>query len=368
MDTYAVTLRPKGSHLGPITAQTLFGATCWAIETLRLTDVAELLAGFSDRPRFVFSSAFPFIQGPKGLVRFLPQPALPPASMEDVQKLAEKRAGRGHGVQFKGAIKNILDNDVKSVKKAGYVSEKLFDEICAGQWNSFALVETWGDKVDTAGKTGGVLWLAKERKQTWGGHTGSPDASWAVVDVQRNAVDRVAGATAEGLLFHETQTFYRRGQAGLWFIVRAEAEVWPWLEAAFRYLADTGLGGKRAIGKGHFEFEPPVPYTLPDAPDADSFITLSPYLPRFTGDQIEAEPRRYTLQTIRQKAENKFPGSEQMQVYSGGLRLFGEGSIFVLPEKREVFGRLASLGEVNGHPVYYNGLALPVLAKLGGEQ
>lgn len=364
MDTYAITLRPRGSHLGPITAQTLFGATCWAIETLRLTDVADLLAGFSDRPRFVFSSTFPFIQGPTGLVRFLPKPVLPPVTMEQAQELA----GTGTGKNFKREVKKLLKERIEPVKKAGYVSEELFAQICAGQWNSRALVETWGDKVEAAGKTGGVLWLTQERRQTWGGHTGRPDASWAVVDVQRNAVDRVAGATAEGLLFHETQTFYRREQAGLWFIVRAEAEVWPWLEAAFRYLADTGLGGKRAIGKGHFDFEPPVPYALPDAPDADSFITLSPYLPRFTGDQIEAKPYRYTLQTIRQKAENKFPGPEQMQVYSGGLRLFGEGSIFALPEKREVFGRLASLGMVNHHPVYYNGLALPVMAKLGGEQ
>jgi CRISPR-associated protein Csm4 len=367
MDTYAVTLRPRGSYIGPITAQTLFGATCWAIDTLRLTDVADLLAGFSDWPRFVFSSTFPFIQGQTALVRFLPKPALSPVTMEQAQKLAAQRAGTDTGKNFKAEVKKLKEY-IEPVKKAGYVSEELFAQICAGQWSSPALVEAWGVKVDTAGKTGGVLWLTQERKQTWGGHTGRPDTSWQIVDVQRNAVDRVAGATAEGLLFHETQTFYRREQAGLWFIVRAEAEVWPWLEAAFRYLADTGLGGKRVIGKGHFDFEPPVPYTLPDAPEADRFITLSPYLPRFTGNQIEAEPRRYTLQTIRQKAENKFPGPEQMQIYSGGLRLFSEGSIFTLPEKREVFGRLAPLGVVNGHPVYYNGLALPVLAKLGGEQ
>lgn len=366
MDTYAVTLRPQGSHIGPITAQTLFGATCWAIEMLRLTDVAELLAGFSDRPCFLFSSTFPFIQGPKGVVRFLPQPTLPPVSMENVQRVAKERAKTGNGIRFKEAVKNILDKEIKPVKKAEYVSETLFAEICAGRWTVASLIESFGDKVETTDKNGGYLWLTGERKQAWG-YTGRPETSCKVIDVQRNTVDRVAGATAEGLLFHEAQTFYRREQAGLWFIIRAEAEVWPWLEAAFRYLADTGLGGKRVIGKGHFDFDPPVSYTLPNVPDADSFITLSPYLPRFIGDQIEAEPRRYTLQTIRQKTENKFPDPKQMQIYSGGLRLFGEGSIFALPEKREVFGRLASWGTINGHPVYYNGLALPVLAKLGGE-
>jgi CRISPR-associated protein Csm4 len=366
MQTYAVTLRPKGSSISPITAQTLFGAVCWAIDTLRLTgNMAQFVADLAQKPQFLFSSAFPFIQGPSGFIRFLPKPILPPVTMPQVQQMAEKRASTGSGTRFKEKVKEILEQQVKPTKNAGYVSEGLFAQVCAGQWSSPALAEALGTTVEQVPPVG--LWLKKERYQTWG-QTGQPKTAWATVDVQRNAVDRVAGASAEGLLFHESQVFYQPQQTGLWFIVRAEAGVWPWLEAAFRYLADTGLGGKRAVGKGHFDFEKPVPYTLPDVPDADSFITLSPYLPRFEEEKMEAEPRRYTLQIVRQKAENKFPGpGPQQVVYTGGLRLFGEGSVFALAEKREThYGRIVELGQVSHRQVYYNGLALPVFAKLGG--
>lgn len=354
METYAVTLRPQGSHLGPITSQTLFGAVCWALDTLRLTDVTHLLAGFELSPRFIFSSAFPFIEGPHGLVRFLPKPALPLISMSQIHHLAKGDRRR---------IKELVSIEAKQVKKASYVSAGLFSEICAGRWDGLSLVREWGGRLE---KVGNAIWLERERQQIWG-RASMPDSLWRQADVQRNAIDRVAGATAEGLLFHESQTFYRPAQAGLWFVARADAEAWGWLQAAFRYLADTGLGGKRAVGKGHFDFTWQVaPDLLPYAPDADSFVALSPYLPRFEQDQIEATPRSYNLQVIRQKAENKFPGSEQMQIYSGGLRLFSEGSIFTLPEKRESYGQIVALGQVNGRQVYYNGLTVPAFAKLGG--
>jgi CRISPR type III-A-associated RAMP protein Csm4 len=172
------------------------------------------------------------------------------------------------------------------------------------------------------------------------------------------------------LLFHESQTFYARGHAGLWFLACADSEAWKWLEAAFRYLADTGLGGKRTVGKGHFDFvAEPVSGLLPEIADPDSFVTLSCYLPPAAAesDQMEVAPRSYTLVTVYQKAENKFPGTEQMRVYSGRVCLFGEGSIFALEgERRPWYGRLAPLGQVDERTVYYNGLALPAFARLGG--
>ncbi len=366
MQTYAVTLRPKGSCLGPLSSQRIFGAVCWALDALRLpgVEVSELLAQFSQAPRFVFSSAFPFVEGPRGCIRFFPKPALAPATMEQIHNLAAESSGRDKIKQFKKEVKTI-SAEAKSIKKAVYVSAGLFAKICAGQLSDLALTQVLGVKVE---KVGDALWLKQERQQIWD-RTDKPDSLWKKMDVQRNAIDRVAGTTAGGLLFHESQTFYHPRRAGLWFIVRAEAEAWPWLEAAFRYLADTGLGGKRTVGKGHFDFECQAANELiPTIDSADSFISLSQYLPRFEQNQIEAEPRSYTLLIIRKKAENKFPGREQMRDYTDGLHLFAEGSIFALSGKKQqpVYGCLAPLGQVNGHPVYYNGLALPVFAKLGG--
>lgn len=371
MDTYLVNLSPQGSHLGPLTAQTLFGGVCWALDTLGITDVGKMLAGFEQQPRFAFSSPFPVVAkkgAPDYSIRLYPKPALPSITMKQVQDIAKQRAGN-----FKGNVKQILSKQVKPVQKATYVSEQLFAQMCAGQWDGHKLVQA----IYTEGNSGGtlcaeksVLWLKGEYSEVFCKKDDDPRQSlWKTDDVQRNAVDRLLGSTAEGQLFHEAQTFYQRDRAGLWFAVRADTEAWTWLQAAFSYLQDTGLGGKRAVGKGHFEFKIlPGKDNLPATANADSFITLSSYLPRFTDEQIEAEPVRYALRTVRQKTENKFPGASQ-PVYSGGLHLFEPGSVFAAPNHAsQIYGRLAKLGEVNGRTVYYNGLALSVPIRLGGEK
>jgi CRISPR type III-A-associated RAMP protein Csm4 len=300
--------------------------------------------------------------------------------MKQVQALAEQKANAQQGPVFKKAVKQILAKQVKPVQKVAYVSEQLFAQICAGEWDGFKLVE----KICAEGNSGGTLCAEKgalwskdeyaavfcQKDDSRPSTQRKKDVLWQTDDVQRNAVDRLLGSTAEGQLFHEAQTFYRRDRAGLWFAARADAEAWGWLQAAFRYLQDTGLGGKRTVGKGHFEFKVlSSKNALPVVTQADSFITLSPYLPRFNDEKIEAKPVRYTLRTVRQKAENKFPGATQ-PVYSGGLRLFEPGSVFTAPAgnpAQEIYGRLAKLGEINGRKVYYNGLAFPVPARLGGE-
>ncbi|MBN1220829.1 MAG: hypothetical protein JXM69_18045 [Anaerolineae bacterium] len=373
MDTYLILLQPRGAHLGSITSQKLFGAMCWALDTLGMVNVGDLLAGFSQNPRFAFSSAFPFVVkpeaaaknpdnlGPADIIRLFPKPLLPPITMAQVQEMAK---ASGHtGIHFKRAIKEIVSEQIKPVQQAAYVSEGLFNGICTGEWDHAALAKEVRQKVK---KVGTALWLDKEYRQIWG-RTGDPGNLWSTTDVQRNAVDRVAGSTAEGLLFHETQTLYQSERVGLWFAARVDAEAWGWLQAAFRYLADTGLGGKRTTGKGHFDFHwQATPNLLPDAPDADSFVTLSHYVPNFEQGQIEAQPQRYTLKVTRQKAENKFPGQEQ-RVYIGGLKFFTEGSVFEFRRKQAIYGSLSRLDEVNGRAVYYNGMAVPVFARLGGD-
>lgn len=366
METYLVTLEPKGSHLGSITSQTLFGATCWALQTLGLTDVGALLAGFTGSPRFVFSSAFPFIRGPNGaVVRLFPRPLF--LIVPSVEGLAEEKVDRNRRKsQFMKEVK-ALTAEAKRIKDVPFVSQGLFAEICTGKRDGLSLLRDWGSVIE---EFSSALCLKAERQQL-GDPMGqeSRKSLWAQVDVQRNSVDRVVGATGEGLLFHETQTFYDRAHAGLWFAARTDPAIWPWLEAAFRYLADTGLGGKRALGKGHFDIAwQKADGLLPDAPDADSFITLSHYLPRFRDGQFEAEPMAYKLLPVRQKAENRYPGKEQMRIYSGTLNVFAEGSAFALSVKQPVYGRLEKLTEIDEHSVYYNGLALPVFVRLGGTR
>jgi len=77
MKNYAVYLRPKGSFVSPIHSNTLFGAVCWAIRVIYGTiSLEEMLATFNERPKFVLSSAFPFLRHGDQLVRFFPKPQL----------------------------------------------------------------------------------------------------------------------------------------------------------------------------------------------------------------------------------------------------------------------------------------------------
>lgn len=360
METYVVTLQPRGSQVSPITSQTIFGAVCWAVQTLRLAEVGDLLDDFSRSPRFAFSSTFPFIRGPDGVVRFFPKPAA--LAIQGIEELAVDRSGTRAGRKFKRQAKDI-SADAKRIKKAAYLSQGLFGEICTGTRDAIGLVRDWGSEVE---QVGNALWLKRERQEVWSG-VKRPRALWRSALVQRNSVDRLLGGTAEGLLFHENQTFFNQRSSGLWFVARAHSDVWPWLEAAFRYLADTGLGGKRTVGKGHFDITwEKGGNVLPDVSEADSFVTMSQYLPCFAGGQMEADPIAYSLQVVRQKAENKFPGEEPMRIYTGALHLFAEGSVFSLPERRPIYGRIVKVAQVNGRTVYYNGLALPVFGKLGG--
>lgn len=376
MDTYIVLLWPQGTHLGPPTAQTLFGGVCWALDTLGVVDVGQTLAGFETQPRFAFSSPFPFVRKPdaltreqrdltlNNLIRLYPKPHLQPVTMAQVQQMAQRQSGVSEGLRFKQEVKKILDKHVKPVQKTAYVSEGLFAQICEGKWDEAALNDSVGDKIE---KAYSALWLTNEHRTIKPYHN-QKAGLWEKADVQRNAVDRVAGATAEGLLFHEAQFFYRRNAAGLWFAARADAEAWEWLEAAFRYLQDTGLGGKRTVGKGHFTFQWfKTEDGLPDVKEPDAFIALSPYAPIVSDGAIKTQPIRYALQTVRQKVENRMPGKGKMQIYSGGVRLFGEGSTFRFDEQRAIYGQLVKLREIESRQVYYNGLALPVFARLGDE-
>ncbi len=367
MDTYLVTLRPRGPCASAITSNTLFGAVCWALQTLRLVSVADLLADFASAPRFVFSSAFPFVEGPNGVVRSFPRPVIALPTTEQIYRLAEERAKTPDrsSLVFKRQVKDIT-GDAKQIKRTAYVSQTLFTEICAGQWDGLRLLRQWGNQISPVGD---ALWLKQDSQTIWR-RTQKPAALWRTTDVQRNAIDRVAGATAEGLLFYETQTFFARGQAGLWFLARSDRQAWAWLAAAFRYLADTGIGGKRTVGKGHFEFAvEPAAGVLPEVADSDSFITLSRYLPARPAapDQPEAEPRSYTLLPVYQRPDNKFPGADQMRAHSGRVHLYAEGSTFAVSgEKRLCYGRIAPLCQVDGRTIYYSGMTVPVFAKLGG--
>ncbi len=343
MQRRVILLRPLGPQASPILSHTLFGATCWALAALG-EDVGAMLSGFGNGARFAMSGAYPYLRDRAGkLYLLLPRPPFRiPSSIVEAypQRPIAERV-----------------DIAKKVQKAAYLSPGVAQRLRDGTWKPAELFRQVMQKgIEIHYKT---LFLASEAQQI--ARQNKTCRPWHRVIVQRNSVDRLAGATAGGLLFHQEETFYDRGWAGLWFAVWSDDDLWSKLCAAFRFVEDTGLGGKRSVGKGHFRFEVDPPQlwdaSFPPLRGSKRFLNLSHYIP-CTPD--ETVPIVYTLGVIRQKAENRYPQGRQ-RVYVATLRTFQPGGLFEATGTRDdLYGRLLPLGSIGERTVYYDGLTIPL--------
>lgn len=368
MDTYAVYLKPQGSLQSEVHSGTLFGAICWAIQTLGLADLPAMLHGFNDDPPFVLSSALPYLSAGASKVHFYPAPFLPPLTRVQLGRLAEE-AGRKRGGGPKDARWRTIDR-AKRLDTVTHVSSTLLSELVTGQADRETLLRRWkmvGSQPDDVEQAEGLLLTTADRESL--GIVGKAQSLMQDKDVQRTHIDRVAGATAESLLFSEQQTFLRRGLAGLWFLVRTRDR--DMIAGALRYVEDTGIGGGRSTGKGQFTVEIESPPVLPKVADPNAFLVLSFYLPREGDWAHKGTPLGYRLINFRGKHESRTPslladGQHKQPVYKELVRGFAAGSVFPLREVRPWYGRITKVGQIGEREVWQNGLALPVFASLGG--
>jgi len=376
MNTCTVYLWPRGSLASELGSDTLFGAVCWAIRILGLDDVGALLEGFNAQPRFAFSSAFPVYRRGNGknvaTVRFYPRPLLPDLTPAQVDALAEEERKRQPRLSLRAAKVKVVEK-AKRLKEKVYLSENLFAEVIQGQTDTVGLFQRLvprGSRSQDIEPAGNALITYDERRTL---QSSGPLAPFIGDEtVQHNQIDRVAGATAEGLLFFEEETFFRAG-GGLWCVLRAEAkDVDRLIRPAFRYLADTGLGANRTTGKGYFDIEVGESLALPKAGEPNSFVTLSRYLPQEGEWPPDREPLRYRLLNLWPKRDHQFaqpvPGQRTPPVRKRRVRMFAPGSIFPLSERRLLYGRLVEVASAKdgGHTIWQSGLAVPVLALIGG--
>ncbi len=362
METYAIYLWPRGALSSTIGSDTLFGAVCWGLRVLGLEDVTAMLAHF-DPPRFAFSGAFPAVRMGRNITHFYPRPLTTDPTLEDVNALSGDRSDRVGFIKRK----MVVADKAKQLKRAAWVSEALLREMTARKMGARDILLRVPEvrylqkglpplDQEKIVLRSGVLMLANEAEKV-------PAPLWETATVQHNTVDRVAGATVEGLLFYDEERFFAPG-VGLWCLVRARQEdIDGLIRPALRYLADTGLGANRSVGKGHFAIEVVPAPPVPDAGEAGGgTLLLSRYVPRegeFTADGHMA----YRLASIWAKREQKFPWSQPEQtsppIYKRRIRAFEPGSVLPLP-RREIYGRLTQVvpGEGNPWPVYQSGLAL----------
>lgn len=362
MKTYPIYLWPRGSLSSHLGSDTLFGAVCWGIHLLGL-DLEALLERFNTEPQFAFSGLFPVLRGSERCVRFYPHPQLPPLGPD----------------QFPGEIEDKIKKikQAKLLKHKPYLSEELFTEVIQGKTDRAALLDrfrTRGFSKHDIEAVGQSLIRYDERRALQ--RRGKLDRIINEVDVQHNHVDRVSGATVEGLLFMEQETFFRAG-SGLWCLLRTEKKTLQGsIAPALRYLADTGLGGNRSSGKGQFEIEVGDPFDdLPHADDPNCFVTLSRYVPQQGEWKANARPLHYQLLNLWPKRESKFaraaPGQSASPIYKRRLRMFAPGSIFPLQQpQQELYGRLVEAVPASeaGHTIWQSGITVPVWARIGGQR
>lgn len=174
------------------------------------------------------------------------------------------------------------------------------------------------------------------------------------------AVDRI---TQGSVLTHSQECLEFRPRAGFWcvadFANDEAAERWSGrLKAAFRYLADSGLGAQRTQGWGHFrlpEFREGTLAELLGTPEpaegATAYWLLSLYSPA-EADQVAWDLGHYSLLTRAGRVMGS--GATKRQV-----RMVAEGSVVVAADGLRGQARDVA-PEGYAHPVYQAGFALAV--------
>lgn len=365
METYAVHLRPRGSLASwPLSSDTLFGAVCWGIKILNLLpDLSEWLS--QAIPPFASSAAFPALyQDGRPLLRFYPRPVSFAVGANTLTSLAAE-IQKQDKISLKAAQVKLRDL-AKLVNGLTYVSEGIFEDIVLGKLSPVEVLRSIHNKKGPVQRSMGVLMKPAERQMIKQASKINSRGLFQSSAVQHNQIDRIAGATAEGQLFYQVETYFSPG-CGLWALVRAAPDDFKRLiHPALRYLEDTGLGANRTTGKGHFQIDVEPAPGLPEAPNANARLMVSRYLPREEElADLTGKPLAYRLTTLRAKREQKFPQTTRQErtppVFKQTVRMFEPGSVFPLRQRQEIYGKLTEVvAQDDGGPVFQSGGAIPV--------
>lgn len=246
---------PHGLHIGAggvesvedsresVPSDTLFAALLDTAVHLGW-DVSKQLLPANDSPALRVTSAFPFAGG----VRFYPKPV-------DLRELFSKET-----LEAEGAGKRL--------KKIRYISEGLLRKAAGGAYLGDYLFpeDETEDPENGLALQGGAFWLLPEEVDALPPAWRLPKDKWwtlrrkKVYETQtapRVTVDRVNAAPN---LFQSERVTFTEG-CGLWFggaglPQKTKEQDKTWFENLLTVLGDSGLGGERSVGYGHFQWKP----------------------------------------------------------------------------------------------------------------
>lgn len=350
-DIHIAYLYPHSTFRGELRSDTLWGIICWGIRFLYGQEQLQtLLAEYGEgKFPFIISSAFPFYEEEKGKQKlFFPRPYLPQKDAKNLAPLSRKEA-----------IPKMKER--KEIKDISYISEETLKALCAGL-NSDQMQEK-----------------LKEKKFV---PTIKTDAS------THNTLNRLTNGTLEkdgqGQLFHtdekhvsvpkkEEDNKERKYRSGLFFLIRSENH-WDKIQAVLRWLAHTGIGGDKNIGKGFFdmetsEWEAPTPT---NAVKPNACMSLSLFMP--TDDEISCLNEKIRL--VKEKKEPDFLNYQitfrkgfmgngyPKSIEKKNLAAFVEGSVFPKREHEPCWAGGIKIAREKGglidYPLYQNGCAFMI--------
>ena len=303
-----VYIRPKSPFPKAISSDTLFGAICYGISELYDEEAVTNMLN-REKPPFIISSAFPFIENDGKIEHFFPKPIVDPARVDI----------------------GLLER-AKRYKKAAFIHESIFYDWINGEISELKLIEGQGDRY----KVEKGLLMPKGLDIKFDIKT---------MDLMQNILNRLT--TQSENFFYLTRAYFLG--SGLFFILRFYDDYKKEVLAAMRFLEDRGLGGDISTGKGWFEFFL-KDMGIPEAKDGNNFVTLSRYCP--TKEEIagfDKDKMWYELEKIQ--------GRCQDGVTKRSIFMFREGSTFQDTGK-ELYGKIEKVRE-NPDVVEF-GYAFPV--------
>lgn len=275
-----VYIKPK-SIFPDLHSDTLFGAIVSTMADLFPSKIDEMINDFySNNPPFIISSTFPFLEVEGKKIRFLPK-------FSSDEELSE-----------------IDDVDVfKKFKKIDFLQEEIIVNILNGE-SSFTEILNNYDNYFSEGN----LLLTNELKIK----------PFKKIIVPNNRINRFDNSTK---IFYSEGKIYDRSSGIYFFIKIFDKEYESILISIFKLLKDRGFGRDISNGKGQFDYviEDMDIEDIIDIKNANSFITLSRYIPNFENEKI-SEDSSYEI-GFKRSISRSFDIRKQ-------VRFFEEGSSF----------------------------------------
>ena len=365
MKLFRILLKPKGIIKDIPSSDTIFGAICWGIYIIygekKLTEILNNFDG-SDK-KFIPSSAFPLLKSENRFIHCLPKPIIPDLKIEEMEEIAKKlkstiiqkaevKIEEENSLQYS---KRYVISQYKSFNKVKYFSESLFTRLIKGE----KLNQFYQEYLEEKSKIiqNDILLTSEEFNQI-------PRKKILELRISvRNKIDRLSFATVPGgEVYYEREIYFDCEIFYLYFFLLTEDI--NFFIPIFRWLSDTGIGGDRTVGRGHYDIlEKEIKeFSLPNVNNSNIFISLSKYLPADNEIDWQSEKNYYQLIPCQPRLDTMFfKGGEFIKKRITYLK---EGSILQATQKKEYYGRLYPSAKFQNYTIYQCGFTIPVFIKM----